>query len=126
MLALQTRSRAIEALPNRRPRWLRPLIVGFVVGALMVVSVASVTAKRPHNEHYIGHPTSFVSTQKDPNVLAPGEELYIGGDVLRFDSPHDKVGTYAIWCAVTGLGGSEVLCTGGEILPPQAKYFLLL
>ena len=105
-----------HVLSARQP-WARTLVVGLLLAAVMLGSVASVAAKRSHVEHYITHITSFVSTQKDPNVVAPGDEFILGGTFLRFASPHEQLGTFGFRCVATAADGSRLLCSGSAILP---------
>lgn len=66
---------------------------------------------------FLARVTSFKSSQTDPDVIAPGDALFIGGAMLAFDGANDQVGTFGFHCAATGADGSELLCTGGYILP---------
>ena len=61
--------------------------------------------------------TSFVPHQADPDVMAAGDALDIGGVMLEVDEPGAQVGTFGYHCAATGVDGSELLCHGGFILP---------
>ena len=62
--------------------------------------------------HVLFHPTSFKSTQADPtgSVFAPGDEIFLGGTILRFESPNEQIGTVGLHCWATGAEGSELLC----------------
>ena len=66
---------------------------------------------------FLARVTSFQSSQTDPEVIAPGDALFIGGAMLEFDGANDQVGTFGYHCAATGADGSELLCAGGYILP---------
>jgi hypothetical protein len=111
---------AVNALFAGRPRRVRLLAVAFVVGAVLLGSVASVTAGENGNHNdknafrVLDHATSFKSVGSG---TAAGDELFVGGTVLRFASPHDQIGTFGIHCAATGAGGSEILCDAAYILP---------
>lgn len=61
--------------------------------------------------------TAFKSLQADPNVMAPGDALFIGGIMLEPEGRNVQVGTFGIQCSATGADGSELLCHGGYILP---------
>ncbi len=67
--------------------------------------------------HFLARATSFKTTQADPDAIAPGDALFVGGAMLEFDGANDQVGTFGYHCAATGVDGSELLCTGGYILP---------
>lgn len=105
---------------SRRATWIRPLVVGFVLGALLLGSVTSAAA-RPDGDRLtvLFHGTSWFSTQDDPSgtVYEPGDEVYGGATLLRFASPHDQIGAGSIHCDVTGAGGSELTCEAAFILP---------
>jgi len=62
--------------------------------------------------HVLFHPTSYTSTQADPtgSVFAVGEQVFLGGTILRFVEPHDQIGTVGLHCSATGENGSELLC----------------
>jgi hypothetical protein len=62
--------------------------------------------------HVLFHPTSFKSTQADAtgSVFAPGDEIFLGGTILRFESPNEQIGTVGLHCSATGAEGSELLC----------------
>ena len=106
-------------LPGSR-KMIRPLVVGFVLGAMLLGSVASVAA-RPggHKLTILFHGTSYHSTQADPssNVYRPGDETFLGATVLRFASPHDQLGDGSLFCAATGADGSTQTCLATVILP---------
>jgi hypothetical protein len=86
---------------------------------LTLISAGSVAA-RPDDSgtvHVLSHVTSFKTTQANPNVVAPGDELFIGGTVMRAASPHTQIGTFGVHCVATGAGGSQVLCDAAYVLP---------
>jgi hypothetical protein len=62
--------------------------------------------------HVLFHPTSYKSTQADPtgSVFASGDEIFLGGTILRFESPDEQIGTVGLHCSATGAEGSELLC----------------
>lgn len=94
-------------------RLIRPLVIGVVVGALALGSVASVAADpgRNHALRVLFHDTSFTSTQADPsgNVFVPGDVFTLGGTILRFENPHEQIGTVGGVFTATGAGGSSIL-----------------
>ena len=112
MSATQAISFIARSLPDSR-RLIRPLIVGVVVGAVLLGSVASVAARPAGDDtlRYLNHLTSVTSTQSDPsgNVFVAGDVVTLGGDVLQLESPHAKVGTVGVVFTATGVGGSELL-----------------
>jgi hypothetical protein len=105
-----------------RTTWIRPLVVAIVVGATLLSSVAAATAHRDtprHTLRVLFQATSYESTQADPNgnIFAPGDEVFLGGVVLRFAAPHDQIGTVGLHCSATGADGSELLCDVAFTLP---------
>lgn len=66
---------------------------------------------------FLARTTSYKSSQADPDAIAPGDALFIGGAMLEFDGANDQVGTFGFHCNATGVDGSELLCIGGFILP---------
>lgn len=94
-------------------RLIRLLVIGVVIGALVLGSVASVTADpgRNHTLRVLFHDTSFTSTQADPsgNVFVPGDVVTLGGTILRFENPHEQIGTVGVVFTATGAGGSSLL-----------------
>lgn len=101
-------------------RWIRMLAVGLALAVVLfasVASVAGVAASHGHRLSVVGHQTSVVSTQADPNVFAPGEELFLGAYLTRNATSTEKIGLAALHCAVTGAGGSAFLCEAAFTLP---------
>ena len=107
------------ALDSARHRPIRSLILGVFLALVALISAGSVAAHPDARRtvHVLSHVTSFKSTQANPNVVAPGDELFIGGTVLRAASPHTEIGTFGVHCVATGVGGSQVLCDAAYVLP---------
>ncbi len=84
-----------------------------------MVSPQSVAADPRAKEtlRLLARTTAFKSSQADPDVMAPGNSLFVGGVMLDLESPNVQVGTFGIQCSATGADGSELLCHGGYILP---------
>ena len=108
-----------SALASARHRPIRSLILGVFLALVALISTGSVEAHpdaRP-TVHVLSHVTSFKSTQANPNVIAPGDELFIGGTVRRPAGPHNQIGTFGVHCVATGAGGSQILCDAAYVLP---------
>jgi hypothetical protein len=90
-------------------------LVSVVSVIVLLLQISPLFAEEHHDGHILRvrfHPTSFTSTQADPNgfVFAPGDQISLGGTVLRFESPNDQIGTVGLQCSATGADGSELLC----------------
>jgi hypothetical protein len=90
-------------------------VVSIVSAIVLLLQIAPVVADGQDEGHRLRalfHPTSYTSTQADPtgSVFAPGDEIFLGGTILRFESPQDQIGTVGLHCSATGAGGSELLC----------------
>jgi hypothetical protein len=100
---------------------LRRAAVALAIGALLLVSVASVAARTGGGRTLtvIFHGEAFTSTQADPASISyrQGDQIYLGASVLRFASPHDRIGEGSLWCAATGLDGSALTCLAAFSLP---------
>jgi hypothetical protein len=97
--------------------------VSLVTAIVLLLQVAPTLAESPKQGHrtlrVVFHPTSYTSTQADTtgNVFAPGEQVFLGGTILRFKEPHDQIGTVGLHCSATGANGSELLCEVAFTLP---------
>jgi hypothetical protein len=118
--ATQAISFIARSLPDSR-RLIRPLVVGVVVGAVLLGSVATALA-RPKDDHTLRvtwHLTGNVSTQIDPTKTEPatGDTLAGGAIVLRYAAPHDQIGTAGLFCVWVEAGDTELQCQASFYLP---------
>ena len=89
--------------------------LSLVSAILLLLQISPALADSQHEGNTLRvlfHPTSYTSTQADPtgSVFAPGDQVFLGGTVLRFGGPHDQIGTTGLHCSATGADGSELLC----------------
>jgi len=99
----------------RKARWL-PLGGALVALTLVLASAASASPDGGGSLQVIGHATSFHSVQANPPAVSPGDELFIGGVVMRPGSPNATIGTFGVHCAATGADG-QILCNAAYSLP---------
>jgi len=90
----------------------RPL----VALTLILASAASASPDGGGSLQVTGHATSFHSVQANPPAVSPGDELFIGGVVMRPGSPNATIGTFGVHCAATGADG-QILCNAAYALP---------
>ncbi len=106
-----------RTIGTRRRGWntrrVRRLTVGLTLGAVLFASVAaaaSVAASHGHRLTAVGHATSYVTNQADPNAFAAAEELFLGAYLTKTATSTERIGLAALHCSVTGAAGSAFLC----------------
>ena len=100
---------------TRKTRWL-PLGGSLVALSLLLASAVSASPDAGATLRVQSHSTSFHAMQASPPAVSPGDELFIGGIVMRAASPHTQIGTFGVHCAATGADG-QVLCDAAYALP---------
>ena len=118
-MAIQAAMFSGQSAPRMlRSRWFR---LGALCAVLMLVltSASSVAAGSGGGRslEVLSQATSFKSVQADPATVAPGDELFIGGNVMQHATPHSQIGTFGVHCVATGAGGSQILCDAAYALP---------
>ncbi len=99
----------------RKTRWL-PLGGALVTLSLLLASAVSASPDEGASLRVLSHSTSFKAMQANPPAVSPGDELFIGGSVMRPASPQTKIGTFGVHCAATGADG-QILCNAVYALP---------
>lgn len=100
---------------RRKTRWL-PLGAMLVALSLLLASAASASPEEGVTLRVTSHATSFHAMQASPPAVSPGDELFIGGIVMRASKPHPQIGTFGVHCAATGADG-QILCDAAYALP---------